>query len=43
MYNAFNTVNFAVPGVNLTLASFGRISGTIGDARVAQMALRYDF
>jgi hypothetical protein len=43
MYNAFNTVNFAVPGVNLTLASFGRISATIGDARVAQMALRYDF
>jgi hypothetical protein len=43
MYNAFNTANFAVPGVNIALQTFGRISATVGEARVMQMALRYDF
>lgn len=43
MYNAFNHANFAVPGLNAALQTFGRISATVGEARVMQMALRYDF
>jgi hypothetical protein len=45
MYNTFNNTNFANPGLSLvTPASFGRISGTVGNARIImQMALRYDF
>jgi hypothetical protein len=43
MYNAFNSVNFAVPGNNMALPTFGRVSATVGEARVMQVALRYDF
>jgi hypothetical protein len=43
-YNALNNPNFANPGVNITqAATFGRISAMVGGARIAQMALRYDF
>ena len=43
-YNLFNNANFATPNANLaTPASFGRIANTIGNARILQMALRYDF
>ncbi|MEK7409437.1 MAG: TonB-dependent receptor [Acidobacteriota bacterium] len=43
-YNLFNNVNFGDPGTNfVTTASFGKISGTVGSARIFQMALRYDF
>jgi len=43
-YNVLNNVNFANPSVSLTTpASFGRISGTTGNPRIYQMALRYDF
>ncbi len=43
-YNLFNNPNFGGPGTSLlTPASFGRISGTIGGARIMQLALRYDF
>ena len=42
-YNVFNTANFAAPNASLaTLASFGKISSTVGSARVLQMALRCD-
>src|SRR5712692_1739951 len=43
-YNLFNNVNFGMPGLSLvTPQSFGRISGTVGNARIMQAALRYDF
>ena len=49
MYNALNHANFANPGNSIvTPATFGRISATVTTssgtgARVAQMALRFDF
>ena len=49
MYNALNKANFAVPGASIvTPTSFGRISSVVNTssgtgARVAQMALRFDF
>ena len=44
-YNLFNNVNFGLPGVNLATsgASFGKVSATIGQPRIMQGALRYDF
>jgi hypothetical protein len=43
-YNLFNNVNFGLPGSSiLTPQTFGRISSTVGNARIMQMALRYDF
>lgn len=43
-YNLFNHVNFGLPGASIaTPQSFGKISGTINNARIFQMALRYDF
>ncbi|MBZ5623847.1 MAG: TonB-dependent receptor [Acidobacteriia bacterium] len=43
-YNLFNNVNFDAPNANLsTLATFGKISGTVGNARTLQMALRFEF
>lgn len=44
MYNTFNNSNFGNPGASIvTPQSFGRISATVGNARIMQMALRYDF
>jgi hypothetical protein len=49
MYNALNKANFANPGLSIvTPATFGRISSVVTTssltgARVAQMALRFDF
>jgi hypothetical protein len=43
-YNLINNVNFATPGLNLqTPQSFGVISGTVGNARILQTALRVEF
>jgi hypothetical protein len=43
-YNLFNNVNFDAPNANLaTPGSFGKIANTVGNARLLQMALRYDF
>jgi hypothetical protein len=43
-YNLFNNVNFDAPNANLaTASSFGKIANTVGNARILQMALRYDF
>jgi hypothetical protein len=49
-YNLFNNANFANPGMTLTNYSadqtrntFGKISATVGGARIMQVALRYDF
>ena len=43
-YNAFNNANFANPGVTLTSpATFGKVSAIVGNPRIYQMALRYDF
>ncbi len=43
-YNLFNNVNFDAPNANLaTPSSFGKIANTVGNARILQMALRYEF
>ena len=43
-YNLFNNANFDAPNTNLsTLATFGKIYNTVGNARILQMALRCDF
>jgi hypothetical protein len=40
----FNNTNFGLPNNDLaTPAAFGKISTTVGTARILQMALRYDF
>lgn len=44
LYNAFNNSNFGLPGTSMLLpATFGKVSAIVGNARIAQMALRYDF
>jgi hypothetical protein len=42
-FNLFNRVNLETPNNNLSSASFGRITGTVGDPRVIQLGLRYAF
>ena len=43
-YNLLNNVNFGAPNANLSApATFGRISATVGNPRMLQMALRYQF
>ena len=43
-YNLFNNANFANPGVSLTTpATFGKVSAIVGNPRIMQLALRYDF
>lgn len=44
MYNVFNNVNFGLPGSTITTPqNVGRISSTVGNPRIIQAALRYDF
>jgi len=44
LYNMWNNVNFANPGASVaTPQTLGRISTTVGNPRIAQIALRYDF
>jgi len=44
MYNTFNNPNFGLPGANITTPqAVGRISSIVGNARIIQAALRYDF
>ena len=43
-YNLFNNANFANPGVSLlSPATFGKVSAIVGNPRIFQLALRYDF
>jgi hypothetical protein len=42
-YNAWNTTNFNAPNTAPTNTSFGRITGTAGDARNWQMSLKVMF
>jgi len=43
-HNLLNNVNFGAPGNSLvTPASFGKLSGIVGNPRIMQLALRYDF
>lgn len=38
-----HNTNFGTPNANLaTPASFGKLSSTVGNARIFQLALRYD-
>ncbi|MEK7407450.1 MAG: carboxypeptidase regulatory-like domain-containing protein [Acidobacteriota bacterium] len=43
VFNVFNTVNFALPGLNVTAASFGRITRTVNNPRLMQFALKVNF
>ncbi|MCS7024984.1 MAG: TonB-dependent receptor [Bryobacteraceae bacterium] len=44
MYNMFNNPNFGGLGTSLlNPPTFGKLSATVGNARIMQMALRYDF
>ena len=43
VFNLFNNVNLANPGGTLGTASYGKITGTTGDPRIVQFALRYAF
>ncbi|HYK87434.1 MAG TPA: TonB-dependent receptor, partial [Acidobacteriota bacterium] len=42
-YNLFNNVNFGPPNTDLSKQTFGKISAAVGNPRILQMALRYDF
>jgi outer membrane receptor protein involved in Fe transport len=43
VFNLFNRQNFGNPDANLSSPSFGRITNTVGDPRVVQLALKYVF
>lgn len=47
VFNAFNNVNFDTPNMDFNSANFGMISdvrgGTLGQPRIIQFALRYNF
>jgi hypothetical protein len=43
-FNLFNWVNYGFPGSNVNnLASFGRITSTLGDPREIQLAIKFYF
>ena len=43
-YNVINNVNFAAPGLNLQVpSSFGKIASTVSNARLLQLAMRFEF
>jgi hypothetical protein len=42
-FNLFNHPNFAIPTGNFALASFGSSIATVGNPRITQLALRFDF
>jgi hypothetical protein len=42
-FNLLNRANFAIPQGNITSSSFGKSIATVGDPRVTQLALRFDF
>ncbi len=42
-FNAFNMVNFSNPSGSVTSATFGTISATTGNPRVAQLAMKMIF
>ena len=43
VFNLFNRQNLANPDANLSSPGFGRITNTVGDPRVVQLALKYVF
>jgi hypothetical protein len=43
IFNLFNNVNFANPNAVMSAASYGRITGTTGNPRIVQFALRLSF
>jgi hypothetical protein len=42
-YNLFNRANFGLPNTNIFDSNFGIISTTVGNPRIIQAALRYQF
>ena len=43
MFNVLNHPNFGPPDRNIQSQTFGTITGTVGDARVVQLVLKYHF
>jgi hypothetical protein len=43
VFNLFNRQNLGNPDANLSSPNFGRITNTVGDPRVIQLALKYVF
>lgn len=43
VFNLFNRQNLGNPDANVSSPSFGRITNTVGDPRVVQLALKYVF
>jgi len=43
VFNVFNSVNFALPGLNITGSGFGRITRTVNNPRLMQFALKVNF
>lgn len=42
-YNVFNTAQFALPDTNYSSPTFGSLGSTVGNPRLMQVALRYQF
>jgi hypothetical protein len=42
-FNIINHTNFDLPAANITNADFGVISGTVGQPRILQFALKLSF
>ena len=42
-FNAFNTINFANPNMNVSAATFGQITGTTVSPRIIQLAVKLVF
>ncbi len=43
LFNALNHANLGVPGVNISGGGFGQIIQTSTEARIIQLALKYEF
>jgi hypothetical protein len=42
-FNLFNTFNWGNPVTNFNSATFGRITEQVGDPRIMQFGIKYDF
>jgi hypothetical protein len=42
-YNLFNNTRYALPNTNLSDSNFGIVTSTVGNPRILQVALRYQF
>jgi len=42
-FNLFNRTNFGLPNTGITNSNFGKLTGTDGDPRILQLALKFSF